>query len=72
MTDNLTINKAYKILFKEYPDVVSAKDVSKMLGIGIKKTYKLIHNGEIKSITNYGAIKVAKISVINYVLQTPQ
>lgn len=72
MTDNLTINKAYKILFKEYPDVVSAKDVSKMLGIGIKKTYNLIHSGEIKSITNYGAIKVAKISVINYVLQTPQ
>ena len=61
--------RAYKTLFREYPDVVSIKDVASMLNIGIKKAYSLVNDGTLKSIPCGKTIKVAKITVINYVLQ---
>ena len=34
--------KSYNKMFKNYPDVVSAKDVAEMVGIGLKKAYRLL------------------------------
>ena len=72
ISKHLTANKAYQILFTEYPDIVSPKQVSNMLGIGIKKTYELLHSGAIPSIRCRNHIKVIKIEVIHYVLQSAQ
>ncbi len=69
---HLTANKAYQILFTEYPDIVNPQQVSTMLGIGIKKTYELLHSGVIPSIRCGNHIKIIKIEVINYVLQSTQ
>ena len=37
--------RTYKIMFAEYPDVVNVKEVSRMLGIGRDKVYKLVKTG---------------------------
>lgn len=57
----------YNRMFKNYPDVVSAKDVAEMVGIGLKKAYKLLRTGEIKSFRCGNTFKAAKIEVIDYI-----
>ena len=69
---NEMLEEAYKVMFTEYGDVVTPKEVAKMLGIGMKSTYALLQNGAIPKIPCGRAIKVAKLSVIKYVLQSAQ
>ena len=37
--------RSYNKMFKNYPDVVSAKEVAEMVGIGLKKAYRLLRTG---------------------------
>lgn len=53
--------------FKEYPDIVSIKDLMSMLKIGRNTAYYLIHSGAIKSIRIGNIHKIPKINVINYI-----
>ena len=62
----------YKIMFSEYPDILSVKEIAEILGFSTKKVYQLIHEGKMFPIPCGRTIKVAKISVINYVLQHQQ
>lgn len=64
-----TIYEAYQVLFKDYPDVVGVKEISKMLGICNKKVYKLLKNGEMPVIPCSKVYRVAKLSVIEYLLK---
>lgn len=66
------LEEAYKVMFTEYGDVVNPRDISKMLGICMKSTYALLHSGEIPKIPCGRTIKVAKLEVIKYVLQSAQ
>ena len=66
------LEEAYKVMFTEYGDVVTPKELAKMLGIGMKSTYALIQSGVIPKIPCGRAIKVAKLEVIKYVLQCAQ
>ena len=59
--------KSYNKMFKNYPDVVSAKDVAEMVGIGLKKAYRLLRNGEIRAFRCGNTFKAAKIEVIEYI-----
>lgn len=61
--------RTYKIMFAEYPDVVNVKKVSRMLGIGRDKVYKLVKTGEIQKIPCTRSIKVPKANVIEYILR---
>lgn len=64
------IDKIYLTeMFKEYKDVVSPKDLKKMLGFGETKIYNLLRNQEIfnKKIGNNYIIP--KLSVIQYLLK---
>ena len=56
-------------MFSEYPDVVNVKEVSRMLGIGRDKVYKLVKTGEIQKIPCTRSIKVPKANVIEYILR---
>lgn len=69
---DVIIEKAYNIMFTEYPDIVSVKEIGKMLGIGQKKAYSLVQNGAIPKIPCGRSYKVAKLNVIKYVLQFAQ
>lgn len=72
MVRTIEIETAYRVMFKDYPDVLKAEEVSKMLGIGRKQVYNLIQNGRLQKIPCGRAVKIAKTNVIDYVLQCAQ
>ncbi len=53
-------------IFANYPDVLTVEDLSKMLGISTKTTYKLLKEKKIKSITIGRTYKIPKINVLEY------
>ena len=59
--------EAYKLLFREYPDVVNAHQLCEMLGgINIKTAYKLLISGAIKSFIIGNKYLIPKINVFEY------
>lgn len=65
------IREMYKLMFAEYPDIVTVKDLQTMLGISRHAAYDLLGEGEISCIRLGNAYKIPKINVINYVLKSP-
>ena len=65
---NITLAQAYEIIFKDYPDVVGVKELCSMLGMCNKKVYELIRLGKISAIPCIRKYRVAKINVIEYLL----
>ena len=61
----------YKLMFAEYPDIVTVKDLQAMLGISRHAAYDLLGEGEISCIRLGNAYKIPKINVIDYVLKRP-
>ncbi|WP_288538721.1 helix-turn-helix domain-containing protein [uncultured Holdemanella sp.] len=55
---------------KEYPDVLSVRETSKILRIGINKTYGLINSGALSSIKIGGKIIVPKICLMQFLSDT--
>lgn len=72
MSNTISVNTAYSLMFKSYPEVVGIVDICKMLNIGKNKAYQLVNSGILKRIPCSREIRVAKITVINYVLQSAQ
>lgn len=54
-------------MFEEYKDVVSIKELVKMLGIGKNKAYELINSGQIKSFKIGKIHKIPKTWIIDYI-----
>jgi len=54
-------------MFRDYPDVVTVKQVQKMLGVGRNTAYKLLTTSRIKSIKEGGRRIIPKRCVIEYV-----
>ena len=65
------IREMYKLMFAEYPDIVTVKDLQAMLGISRHAAYDLLGEGEISCIRLGNAYKIPKINVIDSVLQRP-
>ena len=63
------LKELYKMMFPEYPDIVTVKDLREMLGISRKLAYKLIDYGYIHAVKIGTTLKIPKISVINYVME---
>ena len=59
------IREMYKLMFAEYPDIVTVKDLQAMLGISRHAAYDLLGEGEISCIRLGNAYKIPKINVIN-------
>ena len=64
------IREMYKLMFAEYPDIVTVKDLQAMLGISRHAAYDLLREGEISCIRLANAYKIPKINVINDVLKS--
>ena len=59
------LRELYQMMFPEYPDIVTVKELREMLGISRKLIdYEYIHAVKIGT-----TLKIPKISVINYVMQ---
>ena len=58
------LRELYQMMFPEYPDIVTVKELREMLGISRKLDYGYIHAVKIGT-----TLKIPKISVINYVME---
>lgn len=67
----LSNREAYRLMFREYPDVVDIKQTCSMLGgVGVKTVYRLLQNKEIKGFKIGRAYRIPKISIITYLSTT--
>lgn len=56
----------YNLFFKEYPDVLTTKDLQNILGISGKTVFRLLHSGQIKSIKVGRNFRIPKIYLLQY------
>ena len=66
MDRNITISQAYKTMYRDYPEVVGVKDISP------KRVRQLVQENKLPCIPDNRTIKVAKLFVIDYILQGAQ
>ena len=62
------LKELYKLMFSNYPDIVTVPQLQSMLGISRHLAYDLINDGYIPGIKIGKAYKIPKINIINYVL----
>ena len=70
--DSIPLEVVYKNMYSEYPEILEVKDLCEILGYGKKKVYQLIKEGQLKKIPCGRTIKVAKATIIDFVLQCAQ
>lgn len=64
------LNELYKVMFVEYPDLLTIPELKQMLGVSRHTAYSLVNDGYIDSLKIGNAIRIPKINVINYVLKS--
>ena len=63
----LNTNEIYRVVFKEYPDVMDVKQVSKLLGVSTKTVYRLLREGAMDSLKIGREFRIPKVNVMKYV-----
>jgi excisionase family DNA binding protein len=63
----LSTNEIYRVVFKEYPDILDVKQVSKLLGVSTKTVYRLLRDGTIDSLKIGREFRIPKVNVMKYV-----
>jgi excisionase family DNA binding protein len=66
MSITLSKKDAYGVMFKEYPDVVTAEQMSEMLGISDKTAYRLLRENLIEHFKVGRTYKIPKIHILAY------
>jgi excisionase family DNA binding protein len=70
---SVSTQEIYRLLFKEYPDVLDVKLVSKLLGVSTKTVYKLINNEDLPCLKVGREFRILKVAVMKYMdaFETP-
>lgn len=63
------LKELYQMMFPNYPDIVTVKQLQVMLGVNRHLAYKLINDGEIQAVKIGSSLKIPKVSVINFVTE---
>ena len=63
------LKELYQMMFPDYPDIVTVRQLREMLGISRQLAYDLIADGEVQAIKIVNRFKIPKVSVINYVTE---
>lgn len=63
----ISTQEIYRIVFREYPDVLDVKQVSELLDVSTKTVYKLLRNGALESLKVGREFRVPKVNVMKYV-----
>ncbi|MFR8331436.1 MAG: helix-turn-helix domain-containing protein [Oscillospiraceae bacterium] len=66
---NIDIQTLYKLLFADYPDIVTVRQLQVMLGTSRHAAYDLLTDGSIRGLKPGNAYKIPKINVIRYVVE---
>lgn len=64
---NSELKELYRMMFPDYPDIVTGRQLQEMLGISCQLSYDLINGGEVQAVKIGNSFKIPKVSVINYV-----
>ncbi len=63
------LTELYQMMFPEYPDIVTVRQLQEMLDVSRAIAYKLIGDGYIPAVKIAGAFKIPKVNVINFVME---
>lgn len=66
MRKALTIEQAYRMFFREYPDVLTVKQLGTILGICEKSALKLVTEKQIQSIQVGRLYRIPKLFLMEY------
>ena len=66
MKHPVEIEESYNLFLKEYPDVLTTKDLQHILSVSSKTVFKLLHSGQIKSIKVGRNFRIPKIYLLQY------
>jgi excisionase family DNA binding protein len=64
---NVNTQEIYRIVFRDYPDILDVKQVSALLGVSTKTVYRLLRNGAFESLKIGREFRVPKVSIMKYV-----
>lgn len=64
-----TIDECYLMMFAEYDDILAVSEVASMLRLPVKRVYRMLRAGELKSMKFDRAVRVPKLWVIEYIQQ---
>ena len=57
----------YRVVLKEYPDVLNVKQVSAILGVSTKVVYRLLGDGSLCSLKIGREFRIPKVNVMKFV-----
>ena len=57
------LKELYQMMFPDYPDIVTVRQLRDMLGVSRALAYKLISDGEIQAVKIGTSLKIPKVSV---------
>ena len=66
ISPNLSQRDAYRLMLKEYPDVMNVEQVSEVLGVSTKTCYALLRSGTLQSLKIGRAYRIPKAHLISY------
>ena len=66
MKHPVEIEESYNLFLKEYPDVLTTKDLQHILSVSSKTVFKLLHSSQIKSIKVGRNFRIPKIYLLQY------
>ncbi|MEA5015927.1 MAG: helix-turn-helix domain-containing protein [Candidatus Limiplasma sp.] len=62
----ISTQEVYRIVFKEYPEVLDVKQVSQLLGVSTKTVYKLVKNGSLAALRIGREFRFPKVLIMKY------
>jgi len=63
---DITSQEIYRIVLKEYPDVLNVEQVSEVLEVSKKTVYKLIREGSLSSLKVGREYRIPKVTLLKY------
>lgn len=57
---------AYRLMLREYPDVLNIEQMSELLGVSTKTVYKLLQDGKIACLKVGRSYRIPKAHVFTY------
>ncbi len=63
---SVTAKDIYLSVFKNYPDVMDAKQVGEILGVSTKTVYILIRNNSLSALKVGREFRIPKVNVMRY------
>ncbi len=58
--------KAYRIILRDYPDIMNIEQVSQILGVSTKTSYKLIKDGQLCCMKVGRTYRIPKVHLLTY------